>query len=72
MDVGATLEPLAVAWYGVKKSGFKIGQTALINGAGPVCHLQHHLRRGQVITTVFFIDRIVPPQSFTVCFISCF
>jgi hypothetical protein len=72
VDVGATLEPLAVAWYGVKKSGFEKGQTALITGAGPVCHPQHHLlRQGQVLTTVFFLDRIVPPQSFTVCFIPC-
>ena len=71
MDVGATLEPLAVAWYGVKKSGFKKGQTALITGAGPVCHPRHHLRQGQVLTTIFFLDRIVSPQSFAVCFIPC-
>lgn len=32
LDVGATLEPPAVTWYGVKKSGFKSGQSALIVG----------------------------------------
>ena len=37
VDVGAVLEPLAVAWYGVKKSNFKKGQIAFIIGAGPVC-----------------------------------
>ncbi|KAF8646623.1 hypothetical protein AX16_007124 [Volvariella volvacea WC 439] len=36
LEVGACIEPLAVAWYAVKKSGFKPGQSALINGAGPV------------------------------------
>lgn len=36
LEVGAILEPLAVAWYGVKTSGFKQGQTALITGAGPI------------------------------------
>jgi hypothetical protein len=72
VDVGATLEPLAVAWYGVKKSSFKKDQTALITGAGPVCHPQHHLpRQGQVLTTIFILDRIVSSQSFTVCFIPC-
>lgn len=62
VEVGATLEPLAVAWYGVKQSGFKKGQTALIIGAGPVCHLGH--LRCRVLTTA--LDRIVSPQSFTV------
>ena len=61
VDVGAILEPLAVAWYGVKKSGFKKGQTALITGAGPVCHPQHVLRQGQALTSVFLLDRIVSP-----------
>ena len=70
VDVGATLEPLAVAWYGVKKSNFKKGQTALITGAGPVCHQHHHHHR-QRITTTFILDRIVSSQSFTVCFIPC-
>jgi hypothetical protein len=36
VDVGACMEPLAVAWYAVKRSGYKKGQTALIVGAGPV------------------------------------
>ncbi|KAF8961445.1 chaperonin 10-like protein [Flammula alnicola] len=36
LEVGATIEPLAVAWYAVKRSGFKLGQTALIVGGGPI------------------------------------
>ncbi|KDR76847.1 hypothetical protein GALMADRAFT_225704 [Galerina marginata CBS 339.88] len=36
LDVGACMEPLAVAWYAVKRSGFKKGDTALISGAGPI------------------------------------
>ncbi|KAF9477659.1 alcohol dehydrogenase GroES domain protein [Pholiota conissans] len=36
LEVGAMIEPLAVAYYAVKKSGFKEGQSALIVGAGPI------------------------------------
>jgi len=36
LDIGACIEPLAVAYYAVKRSGFKKGQTALVNGAGPI------------------------------------
>ena len=33
---GALVEPMAVAWHAVKRSGVKKGQTALIAGAGPI------------------------------------
>lgn len=36
LEVGACLEPLAVAWHAVKRSGYKEGDTALILGAGPI------------------------------------
>ncbi|TFK73163.1 alcohol dehydrogenase GroES domain protein [Pluteus cervinus] len=36
LEVGACIEPLAVAWYAVKRSGFKPGDSALILGAGPI------------------------------------
>ncbi|KAF4576249.1 hypothetical protein EYR36_004226 [Pleurotus pulmonarius] len=36
LEVGACLEPLAVAWHAVKRSGYKMGDTALILGAGPI------------------------------------
>lgn len=36
LDIGACIEPLAVAYYSVKRSGYKKGQTALVNGAGPI------------------------------------
>ncbi|KAJ3503675.1 hypothetical protein NLJ89_g8328 [Agrocybe chaxingu] len=32
----AMIEPLAVAWHAVKRSGFKPGQSVLIVGAGPI------------------------------------
>ncbi|KAF8152928.1 alcohol dehydrogenase GroES domain protein [Crassisporium funariophilum] len=35
IEIGAVIEPLAVAYYAVKRSGFKPGQTALVVGAGP-------------------------------------
>lgn len=34
MEVGALIEPLAVAWHGVKVSQIKQGQSALIIGGG--------------------------------------
>ncbi|KAH9474414.1 (R,R)-butanediol dehydrogenase [Psilocybe cubensis] len=36
LEIGAMIEPLAVAWYAVKRSGFKAGQSALITGGGPI------------------------------------
>ncbi|KAF9453404.1 2,3-butanediol dehydrogenase [Macrolepiota fuliginosa MF-IS2] len=36
LDVGACIEPLAVAYHAVKRSGFTPGQTVLIIGAGPI------------------------------------
>jgi len=34
LDVGALVEPLAVAWHAVKISGIKSGESALILGGG--------------------------------------
>ncbi|KAF9460064.1 alcohol dehydrogenase GroES domain protein [Collybia nuda] len=36
LEVGACIEPLAVAWYAVKRSSFKSGDKVLICGAGPI------------------------------------
>ncbi|KAL4950417.1 chaperonin 10-like protein [Aspergillus filifer] len=36
LEVGALMEPLAVAWHCIRISGFQKGQTALILGAGPI------------------------------------
>ncbi|KAJ8469343.1 hypothetical protein ONZ45_g16923 [Pleurotus djamor] len=36
LEVGAFVEPLAVAWHAVKRSGYKKGDTALILGGGPI------------------------------------
>jgi (R,R)-butanediol dehydrogenase/meso-butanediol dehydrogenase/diacetyl reductase len=35
-DIGALIEPLAVGWHAVRKSGFRIGDTAVVLGAGPI------------------------------------
>ncbi|ODQ79466.1 hypothetical protein BABINDRAFT_8396 [Babjeviella inositovora NRRL Y-12698] len=35
-DIGALIEPLAVAWHAVSHSGFKKGSNALVLGAGPI------------------------------------
>jgi len=36
LDIGALVEPLAVAWHGVRTSKIQKGQTALVQGAGPI------------------------------------
>ncbi|KAF8892877.1 alcohol dehydrogenase GroES domain protein [Infundibulicybe gibba] len=36
LEVGACLEPLAVAWHAVKRAKFQEGQSALVIGAGPI------------------------------------
>ncbi|PFH48777.1 hypothetical protein AMATHDRAFT_149132 [Amanita thiersii Skay4041] len=36
LEVGACIEPLAVAWHTVERSKYTKGQTALILGAGPI------------------------------------
>ncbi|KAJ5855250.1 hypothetical protein N7455_009198 [Penicillium solitum] len=36
LEVGALLEPLAVAWHSIRLSGFGKNQTALVLGAGPI------------------------------------
>jgi len=35
-DVGALVEPLAVAWHAMVQSGFREGQSALVVGGGPI------------------------------------
>ncbi|KAI0471883.1 dehydrogenase [Xylariaceae sp. FL0804] len=36
LEVGALVEPLAVAWHAVSQSGFQSGQDVLVFGAGPI------------------------------------
>ncbi|KAF9887912.1 hypothetical protein FE257_009434 [Aspergillus nanangensis] len=36
LEVGALLEPLAVAWHSLRTAGFVRGQSALVLGAGPI------------------------------------
>ncbi|THG99717.1 hypothetical protein EW026_g2703 [Hermanssonia centrifuga] len=36
LEVGAMIEPLAVAWHAVKRSGFTPGSKCLIMGSGPI------------------------------------
>lgn len=36
LEVGALVEPLAIAWHNIRTSGFQKGQTALVLGAGPI------------------------------------
>ena len=35
-EIGALVEPLAVGWHAVRRSGFRLGETAAIMGAGPI------------------------------------
>ncbi|KAG5726594.1 (R,R)-butanediol dehydrogenase [Termitomyces sp. T112] len=36
LEIGACIEPLAVAWHAIKRSGFSAGKSVLILGAGPI------------------------------------
>ncbi|KAI1191946.1 hypothetical protein F5B17DRAFT_380189 [Nemania serpens] len=36
LEVGALVEPLAVAWHAVRESGITAGQASLVLGAGPI------------------------------------
>jgi len=36
LRLGALVEPMAVAWHAVERSGVQAGQTALVAGAGPI------------------------------------
>ncbi|KAI1158347.1 dehydrogenase [Nemania serpens] len=36
LEVGALIEPLAVAWHAVRESGIAAGQASLVFGAGPI------------------------------------
>lgn len=36
MEVGALIEPLAVAWHAVRESGIQPGQASLVLGTGPI------------------------------------
>ncbi|KAI0688591.1 alcohol dehydrogenase GroES domain protein [Cytidiella melzeri] len=36
LDVGAMMEPLAVAWHAINRSAFRKGSTCLILGSGPI------------------------------------
>jgi len=35
-EVGALVEPLAVGWHAVRRSGLRLGETAAVIGAGPI------------------------------------
>lgn len=35
-EIGALVEPLAVGWHAVRRSGIRLGETAAVIGAGPI------------------------------------
>jgi (R,R)-butanediol dehydrogenase/meso-butanediol dehydrogenase/diacetyl reductase len=35
-EIGALVEPLAVGWHAVRRSGIRLGETAVVVGAGPI------------------------------------
>ncbi|KAJ3500692.1 hypothetical protein NMY22_g19177 [Coprinellus aureogranulatus] len=59
LEAGAMLEPLAVAYHAVKRSGFKPGQTALVSGAGPVSSLTICLQ----LRTLILVARSIDPNA---------
>jgi (R,R)-butanediol dehydrogenase/meso-butanediol dehydrogenase/diacetyl reductase len=55
---GALVEPMAVGWHAVERSGIKPGQTALIVGAGPIGISVWFALRAQGIETVIVSEPI--------------
>ena len=51
VDIGALMEPLAVAWHAVKRSNLQPGDRALVLGAGPVgrWHPSHNINCARVL-----------------------
>ena len=56
LDQAALIEPLAVAYHGVRLSGAKAGDTVLVGGAGPIglltCAVLHAIGARAVVTEV--------------------
>src|SRR5690606_40286050 len=56
LDQAALVEPLAVAYHGVRLSGAKAGDTVLVGGAGPIglltCAVLHAIGARAVVTEV--------------------
>lgn len=52
LDEAALIEPLAVAYHAVERSGGKAGDVALIGGAGPIGLLTAAVAKAQGLTTI--------------------
>lgn len=55
-EVGALVEPLAVAHHAIVRSGIKAGQTALVVGAGPIGLFVTAILRAIGVDTVYTVE----------------
>ncbi|KAF9253372.1 hypothetical protein DTO027I6_3417 [Penicillium roqueforti] len=52
LDVGALVEPLAVAWHAVSRSPLQLGDTVLVVGAGPISLAIIQVLKAKGITSI--------------------
>lgn len=55
-EVGALVEPLAVAYHAIKRSGVQPGQTAAVIGAGPIGLFVVSILRALGVDTVYSVE----------------
>jgi (R,R)-butanediol dehydrogenase/meso-butanediol dehydrogenase/diacetyl reductase len=55
-DLGALVEPLAVGLHAVRKSGVRIGESAVVFGAGPIGLATVTMLRAAGVTTVVSVE----------------
>ncbi|KAJ5755042.1 hypothetical protein N7533_004585 [Penicillium manginii] len=56
LDIGALVEPLAVAWHAVGRSPLKAGDTALVVGAGPIGLAIVQVLKARGVETVIVVE----------------
>ena len=62
-EEGATVEPLSVAVYAVKQSGFQLGQNAAIIGAGPIGLMTIQVLRSAGANKIYVIEPVESKQK---------
>ena len=62
-EEGATIEPLSVAVYAVKQSGFQLGQNAAIIGAGPIGLMTIQVLRSAGANKIYVLEPVESKQK---------
>jgi len=62
-EEGATVEPLSVAIYAVQQSGFQLGQTATVIGAGPIGLMTIQVLRSAGANKIYVLEPVESKQQ---------